>query len=96
MDAACTAKRLGAEETIVVYRRTRDRMPAHDIEVRGGAQEGVSGRVAVDDQAWTPGSMTIGGAHGTRRHRFRSPPASSGATQADSLVPRRDRPRTSP
>src|SRR5208337_2158174 len=33
MDAARTAKRLGADEAIVVYRRTRDRMPAHDFEV---------------------------------------------------------------
>ena len=33
MDAARTARRLGAAEAIVVYRRTRDRMPAHDIEV---------------------------------------------------------------
>ena len=36
MDAARTAKRLGAEDAVVVYRRTRDRMPAHDHEVRGG------------------------------------------------------------
>jgi NADPH-dependent glutamate synthase beta subunit-like oxidoreductase len=28
IDAARTAKRLGAEEAIIVYRRTRDRMPA--------------------------------------------------------------------
>ena len=33
IDAARTAKRLGAEEAIVVYRRTRERMPAHDFEV---------------------------------------------------------------
>jgi NADPH-dependent glutamate synthase beta subunit-like oxidoreductase len=33
MDAARTAKRLGATDAVVVYRRTRDRMPAHDIEV---------------------------------------------------------------
>ena len=33
MDAARTARRLGAAEAVVVYRRTRDRMPAHDIEV---------------------------------------------------------------
>jgi NADPH-dependent glutamate synthase beta subunit-like oxidoreductase len=41
MDAARTAKRLGAEEAIVVYRRTRDRMPAHDIEVQEALEEGV-------------------------------------------------------
>jgi NADPH-dependent glutamate synthase beta subunit-like oxidoreductase len=41
MDAARTAKRLGAEEAVVVYRRTRDRMPAHDIEVEEAEEEGV-------------------------------------------------------
>jgi NADPH-dependent glutamate synthase beta subunit-like oxidoreductase len=41
MDAARTAKRLGATEAIVVYRRTRDRMPAHDVELEEALQEGV-------------------------------------------------------
>ena len=41
MDAARTAKRLGAEEAVVVYRRTRDRMPAHDSEVEEALEEGV-------------------------------------------------------
>ncbi len=41
MDAARTAKRLGAAEAIVVYRRTKDRMPAHESELREAEQEGV-------------------------------------------------------
>jgi len=41
IDAARTAKRLGAEDAIVVYRRTRDRMPAHDFEVEEAEEEGV-------------------------------------------------------
>jgi NADPH-dependent glutamate synthase beta subunit-like oxidoreductase len=41
LDAARTAKRLGAEESIVVYRRTRDRMPAHDSELQEALAEGV-------------------------------------------------------
>lgn len=41
MDAARTARRLGAEESIVVYRRTRDRMPAHESEVEEAEQEGI-------------------------------------------------------
>jgi NADPH-dependent glutamate synthase beta subunit-like oxidoreductase len=41
LDAARTAKRLGADEALVVYRRTRDRMPAHDTEVREAEEEGV-------------------------------------------------------
>jgi NADPH-dependent glutamate synthase beta subunit-like oxidoreductase len=42
MDAARTARRLGASEAIVVYRRTRERMPAHDIEVKEALEEGVT------------------------------------------------------
>ncbi len=41
MDVARTARRLGAEEAIVVYRRTRERMPAHDFEVEEAEEEGV-------------------------------------------------------
>jgi NADPH-dependent glutamate synthase beta subunit-like oxidoreductase len=41
MDTARTAKRLGADEAVVVYRRTRDRMPAHEIEVEEAEEEGV-------------------------------------------------------
>jgi len=41
IDVARTAKRLGAEEAIIVYRRTRERMPAHDFEVEEALQEGV-------------------------------------------------------
>ncbi|MDP2810659.1 MAG: NAD(P)-binding protein [Rhodocyclaceae bacterium] len=42
IDVARTAKRLGAEESIIVYRRTRDKMPAHDFEVEEALQEGIS------------------------------------------------------
>ncbi|WP_200956510.1 NAD(P)-binding protein [Nocardioides sp. Soil777] len=41
MDAARTAKRLGASEAIVVYRRTKDRMPAHESEIAEAEDEGV-------------------------------------------------------
>ncbi|HET7483795.1 MAG TPA: NAD(P)-binding protein [Solirubrobacterales bacterium] len=41
MDAARTAKRLGATDAVVVYRRTPDRMPAHEFEVEEAAEEGV-------------------------------------------------------
>jgi NADPH-dependent glutamate synthase beta subunit-like oxidoreductase len=44
MDAARTARRLGAAEAVVVYRRTRDRMPAHDIEVEEALEEGIKMR----------------------------------------------------
>ena len=41
IDVARTAKRLGATDAVIVYRRTRDRMPAHDFEVEEALQEGV-------------------------------------------------------
>ncbi len=41
MDAARTARRLGAEEVMVVYRRDRSSMPAHDFEVEEALEEGV-------------------------------------------------------
>ncbi len=41
MDAARTAKRLGASDAVVVYRRDRDRMPAHESEVQEALEEGV-------------------------------------------------------
>ncbi len=44
MDAARSARRLGAAEAVIVYRRTRERMPAHDVEVEEAFAEGVSVR----------------------------------------------------
>ena len=41
MDAARTARRLGATDAVIVYRRTRGQMPAHDIEVEEASAEGV-------------------------------------------------------
>ena len=41
LDVARTAKRLGATEAIILYRRTREKMPAHDFEVEEALQEGV-------------------------------------------------------
>jgi NADPH-dependent glutamate synthase beta subunit-like oxidoreductase len=41
MDAARTAKRLGAEEALIIYRRDRENMPAHDFEADEALSEGV-------------------------------------------------------
>jgi NADPH-dependent glutamate synthase beta subunit-like oxidoreductase len=40
VDVARTVKRMGAEP-IIVYRRTRDKAPAHDFEIEEALQEGV-------------------------------------------------------
>ena len=41
MDAARTAKRLGAAETVIIYRRDRAHMPAHSFEADEALDEGV-------------------------------------------------------
>lgn len=41
MDAARVARRLGAEESVVVYRRTSEQMPAHEDERLEAEREGV-------------------------------------------------------
>jgi NADPH-dependent glutamate synthase beta subunit-like oxidoreductase len=41
MDAARVARRLGADEALVVYRRTREQMPAHAEEAEDAEREGV-------------------------------------------------------
>jgi len=41
MDAARTARRLGAEEAMIIYRRDRAHMPAHDFEATEAEAEGV-------------------------------------------------------
>ena len=41
MDAARVARRLGAEEALIVYRRTREQMPAHEQEAEDAEGEGV-------------------------------------------------------
>ncbi len=59
LDAARTARRLGAEEAVVLYRRTRDRMPAHDIEVEEALEEGVLMRWLSTVKHVDDGHMTV-------------------------------------
>lgn len=67
IDVARTARRLGAEETVIVYRRRRADMPAHDFEIAEALEEGVTvrwlstidsvdrdGQVVVDRMALGP------------------------------------------
>ncbi len=41
MDAARVAKRLGADEALIIYRRDREHMPAHEFEADEALEEGV-------------------------------------------------------
>ena len=47
MDCARTALRLGAEESIIIYRRSREEMPARNEEIHHAEQEGVIFKLLV-------------------------------------------------
>ncbi|WKZ16200.1 MAG: bifunctional dihydroorotate dehydrogenase B NAD binding subunit/NADPH-dependent glutamate synthase [Candidatus Jettenia caeni] len=62
MDAARTALRLGAENVYVVYRRSRDEMPARVDEIHHGEEEGLQFRfltnpikILGDEKGWVGG-----------------------------------------
>jgi NADPH-dependent glutamate synthase beta subunit-like oxidoreductase len=59
LDAARTAQRLGAQETCVVYRRTRDRMPAHAFEVLEAAEEGIHMRWLSTIRRFDEGKLQV-------------------------------------
>ena len=59
IDMARTAKRLGATEAIIVYRRTRDKAPAHDFEIEEALQEGVMIKWLSTIKQADEGSLTV-------------------------------------
>jgi len=66
MDSARTAKRLGAEESMIIYRRTLQEMPARAEEVHHAEQEGIrfemlAAPVAVlgNPQRWVTGLKCV-------------------------------------
>ena len=64
MDAARVAKRLGAEEALIIYRRDREHMPAHGFEADEAVEEGVKIHwlrtiKAIDETHFTVEVMTI-------------------------------------
>ena len=59
LDVARTAKRLGATDAVIVYRRTRDKMPAHDAEVEEALQEGVMVKWLSTIKQADAGELTI-------------------------------------
>ncbi len=52
MDAARTALRLGADESLIVYRRSRDEMPCREEEIHHAVQEGVQLNLLVTPLAF--------------------------------------------
>ncbi len=59
IDVASTARRLGATEAIIVYRRTREKMPAHDFEVEEALEEGVMVKWLSTIRQAGEGALTI-------------------------------------
>ncbi len=59
LDVARTAKRLGASESIIVYRRNREKMPAHDFEVQEALEEGVLMKWLSTIKRFDDGQITV-------------------------------------
>ena len=59
MDAARTARRLGAEEAIIVYRRDRAHMPAHGFEADEADDEGVRFRWLTTIKEFAGQTLTV-------------------------------------
>lgn len=66
MDAARTALRLGAEDAYIIYRRSRDELPARIEEIHHGEEEGINfqflvnpKRIIGDDKGWVKGLELI-------------------------------------
>lgn len=87
MDAARTAKRLGAEHVYIVYRRGEDEMPARNEEIGHAKEEGIELRllnnpvsIKGDEKGWVNGlecvKMELGEADASGR---RSPVAIKGS-----------------
>jgi glutamate synthase (NADPH/NADH) small chain len=71
MDAVRTARRLGAERAYLIYRRSREEMPAREEEIHHAEQEGIEFllltnplRILADENSWVQGlecqRMTLG------------------------------------
>jgi NADPH-dependent glutamate synthase beta subunit-like oxidoreductase len=75
MDTARVARRLGADDTVIVYRRTREQMPAHEEEAADAEQEGIRINWLRTISSMEPGELTVevqeldesGRPHGTGR-----------------------------
>ncbi len=97
MDAVRTAKRLGAAEAIIVYRRGHDELPARAEEVHHAEQEGIRFDLQVaplevigDDDHWVIGlrcqRMALGEPDASGRRRPEPMPDSEFVIDCDMVV----------
>jgi len=85
MDVARTARRLGARDAVVVYRRTRERMPAHDFEVEEAEEEGVMMRWLSTVKHFEDGKLLLERME-LDESGFPQPTGETEELEADSLV----------
>lgn len=97
MDAVRTARRLGAEQAMIVYRRTRDELPARAEEVHHAEEEGVRFeyltapiKVLGDEDRWVTGlkcvRMKLGQADASGRARPEPIPGSEFVLPCDEVI----------
>ncbi|GAB4263162.1 MAG: NADPH-dependent glutamate synthase [Deferrisomatales bacterium] len=97
MDAARTALRLGAEASIIVYRRGREEMPARNEEIHHAEEEGVEfklltnpTRILGDDNGWVRGmecvAMELGEPDESGRRRPQAVAGSEFVLDVDTVV----------
>jgi glutamate synthase (NADPH/NADH) small chain len=97
MDAVRTARRLGAKEAIVAYRRGKDELPARAEEIHHAEEEGVSfelmaspTRILSNDEGWVSGiecqMMELGEPDDSGRRRPKPIPDSEYIIDCDMVV----------
>lgn len=97
MDAARTALRLGAEEVTIVYRRSRNEMPARIEEIHHAEEEGIVFQLLTnpteilgDDQGWVRGMrcqrMELGEPDASGRRRPVPIPGSEFEMEVDTVI----------
>lgn len=97
MDSARTAKRMGADSSIIVYRRTRKEMPARAEEIHHAEEEGIQFEFLVapleilgNDKKWVTGlkcvRMQLGERDASGRARPVSVPGSEFIVPCDLVV----------
>jgi glutamate synthase (NADPH/NADH) small chain len=97
MDSVRTARRLGAERAMIVYRRTRDEMPARAEEVHHAGEEGVQFEMLTapvevlgDEKNWVSGlkciRMKLGEPDESGRRRPQPVPGSEFVLDCDAVV----------
>jgi len=97
MDAVRTARRLGADHAIIVYRRSEKEMPARAEEVAHAKEEGIEFhlltnpvRILRDDRGWVKGiecvKMELGEPDESGRRRPIPIPGSEFIIEADTVI----------